>query len=165
MADSTINGLSSGSTPDGTEEVPVWQSSATAKLTLREVADIAKEFENSAGNVIFEFTESSNNAVLNIKNSTGTNVFVFTANNGLITTTAASGGGFRLASGGFRILDNALSSLFNITQAGQVTIPSLPSYANDAAAGTGGLTQGDLYETDGTGAAPLNVAGILMVKQ
>lgn len=41
----------------------------------------------------------------------------------------------------------------------------LPSYADDAAAGVGGLVQGDLYQTSGAGAAPLNVAGIVMCKQ
>lgn len=38
-------------------------------------------------------------------------------------------------------------------------------YADDAAAGVAGLTAGMIYQTDGTGSAPLNVAGILMVKQ
>jgi len=39
------------------------------------------------------------------------------------------------------------------------------AFANDAAAGLGGLVLGDLYQTTGTGAAPLNAAGILMIKQ
>lgn len=41
----------------------------------------------------------------------------------------------------------------------------LTAFADDAAAGVGGLVAGDLYQTDGSGAAPLNAAGILMVKQ
>jgi len=41
--------------------------------------------------------------------------------------------------------------------------PSLPAYADDAAAGAGGLNSGDLYQTDGTGA--LTTAGIVMIKQ
>ena len=36
-------------------------------------------------------------------------------------------------------------------------------YADNAAAVAGGLSVGDLYSTDGTAAAPLNVAGIVMV--
>ena len=40
-----------------------------------------------------------------------------------------------------------------------------PAYADDAAAGAAGLGKDQVYQTDGTGAAPLNVAGILMVKQ
>jgi hypothetical protein len=49
------------------------------------------------------------------------------------------------------------------------TLPStsliLPAYADDAAAGTAGLTTGKLYQTSGSGSAPLNVAGIVMIKQ
>ena len=40
---------------------------------------------------------------------------------------------------------------------------SLPAFADDAAAAA--LNAGDLYQTDGTGAAPLNVPGIVMIKQ
>jgi hypothetical protein len=46
-----------------------------------------------------------------------------------------------------------------------ISIPNIDAYADDTAAGVGGLVLGDIYETDGTGAAPLNVAGILMRKQ
>lgn len=42
---------------------------------------------------------------------------------------------------------------------------TLQAFADDAAAGVGGLTLGNMYQTDGTGAAPLNVAGIVMIKQ
>lgn len=49
------------------------------------------------------------------------------------------------------------------------TLPStsitLPAYADDVSAGVAGLTAGKIYQTDGTGAAPLNIAGIVMVKQ
>ena len=42
----------------------------------------------------------------------------------------------------------------------------LPSYSDDADAGlAGGLVTGDTYQTSGGGAAPLNVAGIVMIKQ
>ena len=39
------------------------------------------------------------------------------------------------------------------------------AYADDAAAGAAGLKKGQVYQTNGTGAAPLNVPGILMIKQ
>ncbi len=39
------------------------------------------------------------------------------------------------------------------------------AYADDAAAGAAGLTTGQIYQTNGSGAAPLNVAGIMMIKQ
>jgi hypothetical protein len=45
------------------------------------------------------------------------------------------------------------------------TLQNLPAFQDDAAAGIGGLTTGMLYQTTGAGAAPLNAAGILMVKQ
>jgi len=44
-----------------------------------------------------------------------------------------------------------------------INIPNLTPYADDAAAGAGGLNTGDLYQTDGTGA--LTTAGIVMIKQ
>jgi len=44
-------------------------------------------------------------------------------------------------------------------------LPSIPAFADDAAATTAGLLINDVYQTDGTGAAPLNVAGIMMIKQ
>ena len=45
-------------------------------------------------------------------------------------------------------------------------IVSLIAYDDDADAfNTGGLTTGQTYQTNGNGAAPLNVAGIVMVKQ
>jgi hypothetical protein len=43
-----------------------------------------------------------------------------------------------------------------------INIQGLPSFDDDAAAS--GLTTGDLYITTGDGAAPLNVAGIVMMK-
>ena len=46
----------------------------------------------------------------------------------------------------------------------RVSLPALPTYADDAAAGAvGGLSAGQLYKTNGTGAVP--VAGVVMVKQ
>ena len=41
----------------------------------------------------------------------------------------------------------------------------LDSFADDAAAAAAGIAKGVVYQTDGSGAPPLNVAGILMVKQ
>jgi len=46
------------------------------------------------------------------------------------------------------------------------SIPSIiPAYDNDAVAGTAGLATGDIYQTTGAAVNPLNVAGIMMVKQ
>ena len=41
----------------------------------------------------------------------------------------------------------------------------VPAYADDTAAGTAGVQAGSIFQTDGTGAAPLDAAGILMIKQ
>ena len=41
----------------------------------------------------------------------------------------------------------------------------VPAYEDDGAAGAAGLQKGSLWQTDGTGDAPLNAAGILMIKQ
>lgn len=54
-------------------------------------------------------------------------------------------------------------TLVTITK--KVKMSALQSFADDAAAGTGGIAQNELYQTSGAGAAPLNVAGIVMVKQ
>jgi len=42
---------------------------------------------------------------------------------------------------------------------------NLLAFADDAAAGVGAIPSGALYKTSGAGASPLNVAGIVMVKQ
>jgi len=44
-------------------------------------------------------------------------------------------------------------------------LQGLPKYADDADAGSAGFSTGRLYQTNGLGAAPLNVAGIVMIKQ
>ena len=41
----------------------------------------------------------------------------------------------------------------------------VPAYADDTAAGTAGVQAGSIFQTDGTGAAPLDAAGIVMIKQ
>ena len=55
-----------------------------------------------------------------------------------------------------------IQSIINLTGSANL---SLTPYADDAAAGAAGLTTGQLFQTSGAGAAPLNVAGIVMVKQ
>jgi hypothetical protein len=46
-----------------------------------------------------------------------------------------------------------------------LTLNNVPAFDDDGAAAAGGLTAGDVYQTSGAGAAPLNAAGILMIKQ
>jgi hypothetical protein len=64
---------------------------------------------------------------------------------------------------GAHIYVDAPNNRINLTS--QKVSTTLSAYADDAAAGIAGLTIGELYQTDGTAAAPLNVAGIVMAKQ
>lgn len=61
-------------------------------------------------------------------------------------------------------LDGSFSISSGLTS-NTLKLTNIPSYNDDSAAGTGGLSVGDVYQTSGAGAAPLNVAGILMIKQ
>ena len=47
----------------------------------------------------------------------------------------------------------------------QTDIGAIAAFNDDVAAGIGGLAAGQLYQTTGLGAAPLNAAGIVMIKQ
>ena len=82
---------------------------------------------------------------------------------------AAAGSRFvisRAATGGAEIeLETDGDINLNRTGNGGVLIGNLQSFADDAAAGAAGVITNKLYQTDGTGAAPLNVAGIIMIKQ
>ena len=46
-----------------------------------------------------------------------------------------------------------------------LSFPSIPSYDDEAAATIAGLTSGNIYQTTGSASNPLNVPGILMIKQ
>ena len=52
---------------------------------------------------------------------------------------------------------------FTIREVVEVGVGTSPKAVDNADALAQGLTPGQLYITDGSGAAPLNVAGILMV--
>lgn len=58
-----------------------------------------------------------------------------------------------------QLTNSAVSKLVASKGAGK----ELKQYADNAAAKADGLIEGDLYVTSGTGAAPLNAAGILLV--
>ena len=55
-----------------------------------------------------------------------------------------------------------IQEIINLVGSATVT---LPAYNDDAAAGVGGLVAGKLFQTTGAGGAPLNAAGIVMIKQ
>ena len=73
----------------------------------------------------------------------------------------------------FNVSDNTFSWIGGTNSTGitiddvneHITISNLPAYDDDTAAGVGGLTAGMVYMTTGSGSAPLNAAGILMIKQ
>jgi len=54
-----------------------------------------------------------------------------------------------------------INSLIDFISANLNLLP----FDDDTAAGVGNIASGALYKTTGSGAAPLNVAGIVMVKQ
>ena len=64
----------------------------------------------------------------------------------------------------FNVLNPSGGKIFTIKANGIIN-EVLPSYADDADAGANGLVLGDRYQTSGAGSAPLNVAGIVMIKQ
>ena len=57
------------------------------------------------------------------------------------------------------------SELAGHLQAKSLTLTDCPIFADNVAATNGGLTAGDVYQTDGTAENPLNVPGILMIVQ
>ena len=67
--------------------------------------------------------------------------------------------------------DGSTDQILATDGAGQLSwetpsIPSIiPAYDDDAVAGTAGLATGDIYQTTGAAVNPLNVAGMMMVKQ
>ena len=52
---------------------------------------------------------------------------------------------------------------FTIKEVVEVGVASIPKAADNADAIAKGISPGQLYQTDGTGAAPLNVQGIVMI--
>ncbi len=52
---------------------------------------------------------------------------------------------------------------FTIRQVVEVGVAGIPKAIDNADALAQGLVAGQLYQTDGTGAAPLNVPGIVMI--
>lgn len=54
---------------------------------------------------------------------------------------------------------------FTVESVVNVVLSSLPQYDDNVAAVAAGLGTGQQYQTSGLGAAPLNVAGIVMIVQ
>ena len=138
------------------------EDSTGAKIQIRDIVNgtgaINSEFEIRCSDNFVELgtTSSSPLGRLIIK-SQGNGKFVFdtyTDSNGIEVYCFAPAAN----------LANALGSPTSFG-AWKRIFTNLDEYADDAAAIAGGIVSGELYQTDGTGAAPLNVVGIVMVAQ
>jgi hypothetical protein len=97
----------------------------------------------------------SSNIELNVTDGTNTNFTQFNIGDTILSVTDGTDTS--------QVTINAQT--ITISPSINLSITSIPAFADDAAAGTAGLLINDVYQTDGTGAAPLNVAGVLMIKQ
>jgi len=76
------------------------------------------------------------------------------------------GSGSTASGSGTIVLGNGITgATANTTFVKKLNIVSAPGYADDAEAAGAGLTIGMVFQTTGVGAPPLDVAGILMIKQ
>jgi len=60
---------------------------------------------------------------------------------------------------------NITGSTSDMVYIPNLNIVNIISANDDSDAALSGLTTGDVYQTSGLGGSPLNVAGILMIKQ
>lgn len=95
-------------------------------------------------------TENSNQTILQTTDNTSKTHQVIVGQNSLTITSSD--------------LTGFTSTEINL-QPTSMSLNGIPSYDDDADAGSGGLITNMLYQTTGLGAAPLDVAGILMIKQ
>ena len=107
-----------------------------------------------------------------LANATGSTVYTSSSNTFTLASNLSGAGGQGISqSGGITSIGNVSGATGNNTKITiddvneHITISNLPAYDDDTAAGVGGLTAGMVYMTTGSGSAPLNAAGILMIKQ
>jgi hypothetical protein len=119
--------------------------SGTSTLTGRFICSVANAASAPAGLFSGQWfttgTSTTTKPAVNIEQSGATSTGWSTAGTGLGVNSASTFAG--------RLLDlqkNA-TSRFYVSSEGVVNIPNCPEYADDAAAGTGGLAAGDVYRT------------------
>jgi hypothetical protein len=119
--------------------------SGTSTLTGRFICSVANAASAPAGLFSGQWfttgTPTTTKPAVNIEQSGATSTGWSTAGTGLGVNSASTFAG--------RLLDlqkNA-TSRFSVSSEGVVNIPNCPEYADDAAAGTGGLAAGDVYRT------------------
>jgi hypothetical protein len=140
-------------------------ATGTAGQYLRKSAANALAWETVGANTLSEVLAAGNTATNNIVltgDLTGTGNITRTGTvtiTGGISSTLSISSGTDVEAVGFVGAGSYLKG--NGTNA--LKLPNLQAFRDDAAAAA--LTAGDVYQTDGTGVAPLNVAGILMIKQ
>lgn len=145
---------------DGTIISKVYLTSAgDAELSVQNGSDLHKVICQDGTGVQISSTNGVSSTGLNLVPSGG-----FSVSN---VTTIGESGAISISTDEIDFISDNGSNHFEmkIKSSKGVNMSFLPSYNNDTAAGLGGLTTGDLYQTTGSGAAPLNVAGIVMIKQ
>ena len=140
-----------------------WGSLDTTKTGGFEISDSAtnRYVQNSINwvGIGFETYENdSTRTVFSLDRETGN---ITTQNINVGTNRCFFGIGTGTPTAKLHVVGSTILDVFG----GNLTLQNIPVFDDDAAAGVGGLTAGMLYQTTGSGAAPLNVAGILMIKQ
>ena len=126
---------------------------ATVSVSPNDIVDSA----NVTGTAGQYLSKSAANALAweTVTTTTPTLSDVLTAGN-----SAANGISLTGATGGI-----AINTQAEIAGTTPLKLTSIAAHRDNADAVAAGLVAGDVYQTDGTGVAPLNVAGILMVTQ
>ena len=139
--------LTSSNPPSSITQGPIQLDGNAGRVKLLYASDATR----GLGIYLSDLSGSANDVVnFHYQGSSGGNRFIISRGN----------------TGGAEIeLENNGNINLNRTGNGGILLGGLDAYADDAAAGAAGLPKDKLYQTDGTGAAPLNVAGIVMIKQ
>lgn len=176
MGQGWVKDGSNVSLEDDTDSVGIGVSSPTEKLQI--AGGVRVDTDTPSGTAIFSIVNGNPSIDLTASGSIGTTGIAISETR-FILTNADFAGAVTV-----RILSTTDGDLVMQTEGsdgnvgigtgtptaklhvdGTVLLEGVPAYDDDAAAGGGGLTTGRVYQTTGSGAAPLDVAGILMIKQ
>jgi len=119
----------------------------------------------------FDYSATATGTTTTIDNGTGDKTIFNTAPTGFYLSTTLSTSdehGISQTTGAVTVgnISGGNNTKITIDDVNEhITINNLPAYDDDTAAGVGGLTAGMVYMTTGSGSAPLNSPGILMIKQ
>jgi len=136
-----------------------------------EVTDTEARLEHSASTAQIQ-SVSVNDSIVNMRYQDAINIVIVELGlgNGFIAVRTNDAGDYensiQVEFDKVNLVFNDVTGGFNFEHkidADGYSLKNLPAFQDDAAAS--GLTAGYLYQTTGTGAAPLDVAGIMMIKQ